>query len=210
MAESSELLPSSPGKTESLPKSEKFSQKELHPGGGKRLPWERLRVDYLQGDQPIVRRWNHQYGIQADTLALNTAGWREEYIQRQKDIAERVLKRSATRKVSALASRARAGRVFVAKSAREFIKRGDKAFNDISTKELAEIVAIGAKLQDAAEEKEIPQTINTMNVQVNNGANIDPETATALKAWYRSLATGGTDRGEVEPPILGDEARSEG
>src|SRR5689334_14218479 len=142
MDESPELLPTS----ESLTEKPLSSEKSLQPLKRKNTKhnWVELKVKYLAGNVIDVAEFGRIEGINENTLGKNTTGWREEYTNRQEKIASKVLASATNRQTNALASRLRAGRVFVAKSLREFNKR---PLEQVGTKQLAEIAKIGSEIQ---------------------------------------------------------------
>jgi hypothetical protein len=191
----------------------------MRPGKGKRLPWEELKVEYLAGNIIDVAEWGRFKGINENTLEKNTVGWRDEYGKRKEEIAQKALAKNDRKQVSALASRIRAGRILVAGPIREILRRGPKAWKGVEVKKLADIAAIGSKMQSDVEAQTTQEQIEKLQSQIMSaqvtvthasGEGGERDVRTEIKLIAGNISRGGVDRLAGVQPVLGAEADSGG
>jgi len=158
--------------------------------------WIALKADYLSQEIVDIAEWAKAKGLSLNTVYRNTTGWQDEHKKRRQKLIETALERSGRKYISAIESRLRAGRLLVARGMRSLSK---EKIDEADARDLAAIIKIGSDIQGSVYEDTKPQT--QVNVQVNNGQQLDPTTAQALREWVRSYAP---NAGNGQQILVGD------
>lgn len=197
-----ENLPTSTLTTETKSLSTEKSKQKLKV----RHDWIGLRAEYLSGNIVDVAEWGRAKGIPVGTLEKQAVGWKEEYLQRQTEIAQKALERLKNKKVNTVAARLRGGRLIFDRCVRAFEK---KDLTKVAPKQLADMAKIGADIQNQIEDDATQQAIENLQnqvmgtqVTVTQGKGEDA-VRTEIKVIAGNIARGRIDRLGRGPVVLG-------